>query len=68
MEVSPAGMVTVVSALAPLNAFAPMEVTPAGMVMAVRAVAFRNASTPMDVSCLPSAKVTVVRALASNNA
>ena len=32
MEVSPAGMVTVVSALAPLKVFAPMEVTPAGMV------------------------------------
>jgi hypothetical protein len=68
MEVSPAGMVTVVSALAPLKVFAPMEVTPAGMVMAVRAVAFRNASTPMDVSWLPVAKVTVARLLALLNA
>ena len=68
MEVTPTGMVTAVSALAPLNVFSPMEVTPAGIVMSVRAVAFRNALTPMDVSWLPVAKVMVASLLAPQNA
>jgi hypothetical protein len=68
MDVTPAGMVTVVRALAPKNALYPMDVTPAGMVMAVRALAPENVFAPMDVSWLPDAKVTAVRALALLNA
>jgi hypothetical protein len=60
--------VTVVSALAPKNAKAPMDVTPTGMVMAVRVRANWNADSPMDVSWLPAAKVTVASALALKNA
>ena len=39
MDVTPAGMVIAVRAVAPLNATSPMDVTPAGMAIAVRAVA-----------------------------
>jgi hypothetical protein len=68
MEVTPAGMVTAVSALAPLNVFAPMDVTPAGMVIAVSLLAPPNAVCPMDISLLPDAKVTVARLVALLNA
>jgi hypothetical protein len=64
MDVTPAGMVMAVRALAPENALSPMDVTPSGMEMAVRALAFENAYAPMDVSLLPAAKVTVARLLA----
>ena len=43
MDVTPAGMVMAVSALAPANANDPIFVTPAGMVMAVSALAPANA-------------------------
>jgi hypothetical protein len=68
MEVTPAGMVTAVRALALKNALFPMDVTPAGMVMPVRALAPENVFAPMDVSWLPDSKVTVVSALALLNA
>jgi hypothetical protein len=64
MDVTPAGMVIAVSALAPLNATSPMDVTPAGMVIAVSALALSNAESPIDVSLLPAAKVMVASALA----
>jgi hypothetical protein len=68
MEVTPAGMVMAVSALAPLNVPYPIEVIPAGMVIPVRAVAPLNALVPMEVSWLPAAKVTVARLVARKNA
>jgi hypothetical protein len=64
MDVTPAGMVIAVRAVAPLNATSPMDVTPAGMVIAVRALALSNAESPIDVSLLPAAKVMVASALA----
>jgi hypothetical protein len=68
MDVTPAGMVMSVRALAPENALAPMVVTPAGRVMQASLLAPPNAFCPMDVSWLPAPKVTVVRALPLLNA
>jgi hypothetical protein len=52
MDVTPAGMVTAMSELAPVNAPAPMDLSllPAAKVTVARLRAFENAESPMDVT------------------
>ena len=68
MDVTPAGMVMAVSALAPENARYPMDVSllPAAKVTVARLLALLNAPAPMDVT--PAGMVMAVSALALLNA
>jgi hypothetical protein len=68
MEVTPAGMVMSVRALAPENALIPMDVSwlPSAKVTLVRLLAFLNAYVPMDVTV--AGMVIAVSALAASNA
>jgi hypothetical protein len=68
MDVTPAGMVMSVRAVAPLNASFPMDASwlPAAKVTVVRLLVPKNARDPMDVT--PAGMVIAVRDKAKWNA